>query len=131
MISTKHTGSDVEALAALAAAARYTDIDEAPEDLRDELIASTDARLACSEVETELLGRGGQRDSYNGTDRLTWHPAAGAVAVFDARLDVMSVCPERTRGRIRSMSMSTTTMTAREVVETAARMAEQIEEEMA
>lgn len=131
MISAKHTGADVEALAALVAAARYADIDEAPESLRDELIASTDARLACSEVETELLGRGGQRDSYNGSDRLTWHPAADIVAMFDARLDVMSVCPEHCRGRIRSMSMSTATMTAREIVDTAARAAEQIEEGMA
>ena len=127
---TRHSGAEVEALAALAAAVRYTNIDDAPEDYRDELIADTDGRLSCSEVMRELTGRGREWDSYNGTGRLVWHPVDGVVAMLDGRLDVLSVYPRRRLGRIVCVNTSTTTMTARGVVDTAFRAAVKIKEDM-
>lgn len=131
MMSDRYTGADVEALATLAAAGCYIDADEAPESYRDELVAETEARLACSEVMRELINSSGQWDSYNGCGRLVWQPAEGVIATLDTRHDVLSVRPEGRRGRIVSMDMDTTTMAAREVVETAARMAKMIKEDVA
>lgn len=123
---TRHTGSDIEGLAALVAAARGCPIDGMPGAERDELIDATDARISCQEVMLELLGRGCEWDSCPAAGRLTWHPADGVIATLDAFLDILSVSPEQSHGRIVSMAIDTTTMTAREVFCTAVKAAEMI-----
>ena len=124
---TRHTGSNIEGLAALVAAARGCLIDEMPRAARDELIDTTDARISCQEVMLELLGMGYEWDPCPAAGCLTWHPADGVIATFDAFLDVLSASPVQPRGRIVSMAIDTTTMTAREVCETAVRAAKMIE----